>query len=561
MDKIWLTQYPPGVPAEVDAGAYLSLTALLEHSCARFAELPACSNMGVTLSYAELDRLSRAFAGYLQHETRLGPGDRIALMMPNILQYPVALFGALRAGLTVVNVNPLYTPRELEHQLCDSGARAIVVLENVAHTLEEVLAKTEVQTVIATQVGDLFHVPKALFVNAAVKYWKHMVPRWHIAGAVGLRDALHRGEAYDYRPVHSEPEAIALLQYTGGTTGVAKGVMLSHRNLVANIEQLGTWISINLRQGEEVAVIPLPLYHIYALTSWLVFCKIGAHCELVTNPRDLPAFVKLLRDQRPTAMIGVNTMFKALLDAPGFAAIDFRRLKLTAAGGMAVQRVVAQRWKSVTGVPLIEGYGLSETSPVVISNRIDIDEWTGCIGLPLPSTDVALLDESGAPVAPGDVGEICVRGPQVMKGYWKRPDETQRVMTRDGFLRTGDMGVMDERGYVRITDRKKDMIVVSGFKVFPNEIEDVVMMHADVIEVGAVGVPSEKSGEAIKLVVVKRNPGLTEQALIEHCQKHLTAYKVPRIIEFRREPLPKTTIGKVLRRELRVSASVQASAS
>lgn len=482
-------------------------------------------------------------------------------MLPNILQYPVALLGALRAGLTVVNTNPLYTPRELEHQLRDSGATAIVVLENVAHTLEQVIAKTKITRVVTTQIGDLLPPAKALLMNVAVKYVKRMVPRWRIPGAISFKHALRVGAAHHLEAVQLTHDDVAFLQYTGGTTGVAKGVVLTHGNMVANVEQLGVWVSIHLRPGEEIALLPLPIYHVYALTSWLVFSKIGSNCVLVTNPRDLPAFIKTLAEHRPTAMVGVNTLYNALLGAPGFSELDLSRLHLCAAGGMAVQRAVAERWKRATGVPLVEGYGLSETSPVVMSNRVDIEAWTGTVGLPLPSTEVAILDESGEAVAAGEVGEICVRGPQVMKGYWNRPDETHDAFTRDGWLRTGDMGVMDERGYVKITDRKKDMIIVSGFKVFPNEIEDVIMLHPDVLEVGAIGIPNEKSGEVVKVVVVPRDAKLTEAALLEHCRSRLTAYKVPRVIEFRHQPLPKTPIGKVLRRQLRHGADPQASAA
>jgi long-chain acyl-CoA synthetase len=561
LDKIWLQQYPSRVPPEIDVHAYASLKALLEQSCVRFASLPACSNLGTTLTYAELDRHSRAFAAYLQRSLRCAKGDRIALMLPNVLQYPVALFGALRAGLTVVNVNPMYTPRELEHQLCDSGATTIVVLENVAHTLEQVLAKTSIKTVITTRVGDLFPTVKSLLVNALVKYVKRLVPRWHIPGATSFKSALRLGQAQVLELVALTHEDVAFLQYTGGTTGIPKGVVLTHGNMVANAEQLGAWVATRLRQGAETAIIPLPLYHIYALTSWLVFTKLGSHCVLVTDPRDLPAFLKTLRKSNPTAMVGVNTLYRALLDARGFSGLDLSRLRVAASGGMAVQRVVAERWKRATGVPLVEGYGLSETSPVVLSNPVDIEDWTGAAGLPVPSTEVAILDELGQPVPQATVGEICVRGPQVMKGYWNRPEETQKVFTRDGWLRTGDMGTMDARGYVTITDRKKDMIVVSGFKVFPNEIEDVVMMHPDVLEAGAVGIPDEKSGESVKLVVVRRNPNLTEQALLAHCRKYLTAYKLPRLIEFREAPLPKTPIGKILRRQLRPPYDPRASAA
>jgi long-chain acyl-CoA synthetase len=394
-----------------------------------------------------------------------------------------------------------------------------------------------------------------------VKYLKRMVPRWHIPGAISFNEALRVGATQTLQPVALGHQDVAFLQYTGGTTGVPKGVVLTHGNMVANTEQLGAWVAPRLREGRETALVPLPLYHIYALTSWLVFTKLGTHSVLVTNPRDLPALVKTIRATKPTAMVGVNTLYRALLDAPGFSGTDLSQLRVSAAGGMAVQRAVAEHWKRATGAPLVEGYGLSETSPVVMSNPVDIAEWTGFVGLPLPSTEVAILDAEERELASGEVGEICVKGPQVMQGYWNRPDETQHVFTRDGWMRTGDMGMMDERGYVKLTDRKKDVIIVSGFKVFPNEIEDVVMLHPGVLEVGAIGVPNEKSGESVKLVVVRRNPALTEHALLEHCRKHLTHYKVPRVIEFRHEPLPKSAIGKILRRALRHGPEAPASAA
>jgi long-chain acyl-CoA synthetase len=554
MDRIWLQQYPAGIAADVNVREYASLKEILEASCARFADLPAYGNMGVSITYRELDGASRAFGAYLQNVAGLKKGDRIAVMLPNVLQYPVALFGAVRAGLTVVNTNPLYTPRELEHQLKDSGASAIVVLENFAHTLQQVIGATQVRTVITTQVGDLFPRLKAAVTNFVVKRVKKMVPAWRIPGAVPMPEALRAGRALALRDVPLGHDDVAFLQYTGGTTGVAKGAVLTHGNIVANVQQVAAWIARDLKEGSETAIIPLPLYHVYALTANLVFMKIGAHNILITNPRDLPSFIQTLKSLRFTAIIGVNTLYNALLNAPGFAQVGLRNLKLACAGGMAVQRAVAERWKAATGVPLVEGYGLSETSPVAISNALNIKDWTGNIGVPIPSTEVAILDEDGTQLPIGEVGEIAIRGPQVMRGYWNRPDETKKVFTADGWFRTGDMGFMDERGSVRITDRKKDMIIVSGFKVFPNEIEDVAAMHPGVLEVAAIGVPDAKSGEAVKLVVVRKDPALTEAGLLEHCRKHLTAYKVPRIVEFRTEPLPKTNIGKILRRMLREPA-------
>lgn len=554
MNKPWLVQYPPGVPAEIDPRQFASLNEVLASSCARFGQAPAYSSMGVTMSYRELDEASRAFAAWLQKHSGLARGERVALMMPNLLQYPVALFGTLRAGMVVVNVNPLYTPRELEHQLRDSGAQLIVVLENFAHTLGEVIRSTQVRQVITTQVGDLLPPLKRWLTNAVVKHVRKLVPPWNLPGARSFASVLAAGRAQTLDGVALTHEDLAFLQYTGGTTGVAKGTMLTHGNMVANVMQVAAWMSPNLKDGEETLVIPLPLYHVFALTACLSFMSKGAHTVLVLNPRDLPDFIKTLRRHRFTAIIGVNTLFRALLDAPGFADVDLRALKLAVAGGMAVQHVVAHRWKERAGVPLVEGYGLTESAPVAIANPVTVQEWSGQIGVPLPSTEAAILDEDGKPVPLGEVGEICLHGPQVMRGYWHRPEETAKVLTTQGWLRTGDMGVMDERGGIRITDRKKDMVVVSGFKVFPNEVEDVLSMHPGVLEVGVVGVPDERSGEAVKAVVVRKDPALTEAALLAHCKQHLTGYKVPRHIEFRSEPLPKTNIGKILRRELRGAA-------
>jgi long-chain acyl-CoA synthetase len=453
--------------------------------------------------------------------------------------------------MVVVNVNPFYTPRELEHQLNDAGAAAIVVLENFAHMLAKAIASTSVRTVITTQVGDLLPPLKRLLTNVVVKHVKKLVPRWQLAGAVNFNRVLAAGRAQSLDDVALTHDDLAFLQYTGGTTGVAKGAMLTHRNMVANVLQVGAWLARDLNDGVETVVIPLPLYHVFALTGSLSFFSKGAQTVLIANPRDMPAFIKALRQTRFTAIIGVNTLFRALLDAPGFAEVDWSHLKLAVAGGMAVQHVIAHRWKQMTGVPLVEGYGLTESAPVAIANPVNIEEWSGQIGVPVPSTDAAILDDEGKSLALGEVGEICLRGPQVMKGYWNRPEETANVFTADGWLRTGDMGVMDERGSIRITDRKKDMIVVSGFKVFPNEIEDVLTKHAGVQEAAAIGVPDERSGEAVKVVVVRKDPALTESDLLAHCKQHLTAYKMPRIVEFRTEPLPKTNIGKILRRELR----------
>ena len=555
MEPIWLKNYPPGVPAEVDVHEFASLPAVLKRSCQRFADLPAYSSLGATITYAELDRLCGAFSAYLQTVLGLKRGDRVAIMLPNLLQYPVALFGILRAGMVVVNINPQYTRSELEHQLSDSGAVAIVVLENFAHTLQKVLTENPSlkPTVITTEVGDMLAWPKKLLTNFVVRQVKKMVPDWKINGAIKFNAAMRRGAQLALREVALGHSDTAFLQYTGGTTGVAKGAMLTHGNMVANVQQLAAWMGRDLQDGKEVYVCPLPLYHVYALASSLVFMKMGAHAILITNPRDMPAFIHDLKKYPCTAIIGVNTLYRALMDAPAFADVNFRQLKLANAGGMAVQRVVAERWKKATGVPLVEAYGLTETSPGAIANPLDIADWTGTIGMPIPSTQAVILDEDDRELPVGEVGEICLRGPQVMAGYWQHPEETAKVFTPDGWLRTGDMGFMDARGYFKITDRKKDMIVVSGFKVFPNQIEDVVVMHPGVAEAAAIGAPDERSGEVVKIIVVKKDPLLTADELMAHCRKHLTGYKVPKIIEFREEPLPKTTIGKILRRQLRSS--------
>ncbi len=551
MEKIWLREYSPGVPAEADLNEFSSLKDILEKSCQRFSDLPAYSNMGVTLQYRDIDRLSRAFGAWLQQTLGLGKGERVALMMPNVLQYPVALFGVLRAGLIVVNVNPLYTPRELEHQLKDSGATVIVILENFAHTLQEVLDRTPVKTVITTQLGDLFPFPKRPLVNFVVKRVKKMVPAWSIPGAIPFRQVLSEGAGKTLADVPLDHEDLAFLQYTGGTTGVSKGAMLTHGNLVANLQQASAWLSPVSKPAEEIVITALPLYHIFSLTAnCLTFMRVGGHNILITNPRDMPGFVKELSKVRFTGISGVNTLFNGLLHTPGFERLDFSALKLCLSGGMALQRAVAERWQQVTGVSLIEGYGLTETSPAVTFNPLTVIEYNGSIGLPFPSTDLSIRDDDGRELGIGEAGEICVRGPQVMRGYWNRPEETAQVMTADGYLRTGDIGVMDERGYTRIVDRKKDMILVSGFNVYPNEIEDVVAHHPGVLEVAAVGVPNEKTGEAVKLVVVKKDPALTAETLIEYCRQNLTAYKVPHLVEFRTE-LPKTNVGKILRRLLR----------
>ena len=550
MEKVWLRHYPAGIAAEVDIGEHASLAEVFEKTCARHRGRVAFSNLGGRITFGELDAASRHFAAYLQQELGLKKGDRVAIMMPNLLQYPVVMFGILRAGMTVVNCNPLYTARELEHQLKDSGATVIVVLENFAQTLQQVLPRTPIRQVVTTQVGDLLPALKGFVTSFVVKHVKKMVPEWKIEGSITLKAALDAGKRRTLEAVPIDHDDIAFLQYTGGTTGVAKGAVLTHRNLVANLQQATAWIAQDMKEGGEVVIIPLPLYHILSLTVTLVFFKIGSHVVLITNPRDLPAFVDELHKVDPTVILGVNTLFNALLNAPGFNEAMGRSLKLAFAGGMAVQHTVAKRWEAVTGAPLIEGYGLTETSPIVTGNPLNISEWTGTIGLPVPSTDVSIRDDAGNEMPLGEVGEICVRGPQVMRGYWNRPDETERAFI-DGWFRTGDMGFMNERGFIKITDRKKDMILVSGFNVYPNEVEDIVMTHPGVMEVAAIGAPDERSGEVVRIVVVRKDPALTAEDLVTHCRQHLTGYKVPKLVEFREEPLPKTNIGKVLRRVLR----------
>ena len=558
MDRIWLKSYPAGMPAEIDPDQFASVADLLEKLFGKFAGNPAFHNLGCTLSYADLDRLSRDFAAFLQALPGMGKGDRVAIMSPNLLQYPVALFGVLRAGMVVVNVNPLYTPRELEHQLKDSGAKAIVVLENFAGVLQQAIGSTAVRHVVTTQVGDLLPVPKRWLVNFVIKRVKKMVPAWRIEGAAGFRDALERGAALPLGPAGATREDVAFLQYTGGTTGVSKGAMLTHRNILANLEQTGTWISTSFQEGAEIVIAPLPMYHIFCLTSTLAFMKWGSLVVLITNPRDLPAVVAELRRWKFSAMTGVNTLFNGLLNTPGFDALDFSTLKVAVGGGAAVLKPVAERWRQVTGRYITEAYGLTEASPGVCANPLGTP-WNGTIGLPFPSTDASIRDEGfhELPVWSGEgdieshTGEICVRGPQVMKGYWNSPGETAKVM-RDGWLKTGDVGYLNAEGYVTLTDRKKEMILVSGFNVYPNEIEAVVMMLPGVLECGVVGVADEKTGEAVKVAIVRGDPNLTREAVVEHCRTQLTGYKVPRHVEFR-DSLPKTPIGKVLRRELRAA--------
>ncbi len=553
MEKIWLKAYPKGVPAEIDVNEYASVRDVFGEAIAKYAPRPAYTCMGKTITFAELDALSRAFGAWLQAKG-CRKGTRIALMMPNILQYPVCLFGILRAGCTVVNVNPLYTARELEHQLTDSGAEMIVVVENFAHTVAEVVAKTKIRQVTVTSIGELLGF-KGLIVDFVLRHVKKMVPAWNLPGSIRLGDALAEGRKAKLEEVPLAHDDIAFLQYTGGTTGVAKGAMLLHRNIIANLMQARAWVRPFIAQdSREIVITPLPLYHIFSLTAnCLTFMTLGAENVLIPNPRDIPGFVKEMAKFRFTAFTGVNTLFNALVNNADFAKLDFSALRITLGGGMAVQEAVAVKWRQVTGHPLIEAYGLTETSPAATINPLDLPAYNGSIGLPISSTEVILRDDEGKEVALGEAGEICVRGPQVMAGYWNRPDETVKVLDKEGWLATGDIGVMDDRGFIRIVDRKKDMILVSGFNVYPNEIEAVVVMHPGVLECAAVGVPDAKSGEAVKLFVVKKDPALIAADVMKHCREHLTGYKCPRDIEFRKD-LPKTNVGKILRRELRDEA-------
>ncbi|MGK3125285.1 long-chain-fatty-acid--CoA ligase FadD [Candidatus Pantoea formicae] len=553
MNKVWLKRYPADVPAEINADRYTSLVELFEHAALQYAEQTAFINMGQPMTYRELDKQSRDFAAWLQQGLGLKQGDRVALMMPNLLQYPVALFGVLRAGMVVVNVNPLYTPRELKHQLNDSGASAIVIVSNFAHTLEKVVAETPIKHVMLTRMGDQLAPVKATLVNFVVKYVKKLVPKYHLPGAVPFRSALQQGAQMAYQRPTLTNDDLAFLQYTGGTTGVAKGAMLTHGNMQANLEQTKATYGKLLRPGKEHVVTALPLYHIFALTvNCLLFLDLGGTNLLITNPRDIPGFVKELSKFPFTAITGVNTLFNALLNDANFNKLDFSTLRLSAGGGMAVQKAVAERWEKLTGHYLLEGYGLTECSPLVSVNPYDITCHTGSIGLPVPSTDVRIVDDEDKDVAPGEPGELCIRGPQVMVGYWQRPEATEEVL-KNGWLHTGDVVTVDGEGFIRIVDRKKDMILVSGFNVYPNEIEDVLMQHPKVREAAAIGVPSDLSGEAVKVCIVKKDASLTKEEVLDHCRRQLTGYKVPKIIEFR-DDLPKTNVGKILRRELRDEA-------
>jgi long-chain acyl-CoA synthetase len=558
MERIWLKNYPQGVPADIDPTLYRSLVEMMEASFAKFRDSDAFLSMGKKLTYGQLDEMSTALGAWLQSKG-LARGDRVAVMMPNLLQYPVAVTAILRAGYVVVNVNPLYTPRELEHQLKDSGAKVIVIVENFAHTLQQVLAKTQVEHVVLTSLGELLGFPKGAIVNTVVRKVKKMVPAFSLPGATRFNAAVAAGRRLKLQKPDIGPNDVAFLQYTGGTTGVSKGATLTHRNIVANTLQNDAWLQPAMQKGtrtEQFTIVTaLPLYHIFALSVCAMLgMRVGARCLLIVNPRDIPAFIKELSKYEFHMLPAVNTLYNALLNHPDFPKINFKGLKAANGGGMAVQRSVAERFYKLTGAPIIEGYGLSETSPVLTCNRADSAEYTGTIGLPVPSTEISIRDEEGRELPLGEPGEICARGPQVMAGYWQRPDETEKVMTADGFFRTGDIGVMDAEGQVKIVDRKKDMVLVSGFNVYPNEVEDVVASHPGVLECAVVGVPDNVSGEAVVLYVAKKDPALTERALLDYCAERLTNYKRPKFVIFRQE-LPKTNVGKVLRRELRDDAA------
>ena len=551
MEKIWLRNYPPGVPEEINPEEYPSLKHLFEEAFRKHAGRPAFSNLGRTLSYAEVDEMSRRFGAWLQKEAGLKKGDRVAIMMPNLLQYPIAMIGALRAGLTVVNTNPLYTARELEHQLNDSGATVMLISESSCATLQQVLSRTPLRKVIVTGLGDLLGFPKSLVANFVLRHVKKVIPAWSLPGSIRFSDVISRGASLTLDPVDVGPEDVAFLQYTGGTTGVAKGAVLTHRNLVANTIQVVSWMPELEKLEDSVVITALPLYHIFALTSnCLVFTYVGGMNVLITDPRNMKAFVEELSKVKFSFITGVNTLFNGLLNTPGFDQLDFSSLKIALGGGMAVQAAVSERWRQLTGRDLCQGWGLTETSPVATANRPDETSFTGSIGYPLPSTELSIRDDDGRELAVGQVGEICVRGPQVMRGYWNRPDETDKVMLPGGWLRTGDVGRMDEKGLTYIEDRKKDLILVSGFNVYPNEVEGVVAKMPEVLEVAAVAQDDPRSGEVVALFVVRKDPSLTKEQIVAFCKKELTGYKVPRAVYFKDE-LPKTNVGKILRRNLR----------
>ncbi len=549
-DKPWLSEYPEGVPADIDMSEFSSVVDVIDSSCEKFRDQVAYVNFGKELTYRQVDEYSRAFAAHMQ-SLGLQPGDRVAIMMPNVLQYPVAVFGALRAGLVVVNTNPLYTARELKHQLKDSGAKAIVIMENFAKVLEAVVDETDVEHIILTSIGEMIGFPKGTIMDFVLRKVKKMIPAFNLPSAVRLKTVLAAGARETLKPVELGHDDLAFLQYTGGTTGVSKGAELTHGNMVANMQQSSAWLGNNISMGKEVIITALPLYHIFALTAnCFVFLKFGGRNVLITNPRDMAGFVKELGKEKFTAITGVNTLFNGLLNTSGFSDLDFSHLRLTLGGGMAVQRAVADKWKATTGITLVEAYGLTETSPAACINPMDLADYNGAIGLPIPSTECKVIDPEGQTVGIDETGELCVKGPQVMRGYWNRPEETAKVLDDHGWLKTGDMARMDANGYFYIVDRKKDMILVSGFNVYPNEVEDIVATNPKVLEVGAIGAPDEKSGEVVKVVVVRKDNSLSVKELRDYCRNELTGYKVPKYVEFVDE-LPKTNVGKILRRELR----------
>lgn len=554
MEKIWLKSYPQGVAETINPDKHQSILEVFELSCRKFKEQVAFENMGATLSYEDLNQLSFEFASFLQNVAKIQKGDRVAIQLPNVLQYPIAMYGALRAGAVVVNTNPLYTAREMQHQLKDSGAKAIVIFENSASHLQQILKETSIETVIVTGVGDLLGFPKSLIVNSVVRYVKKMVPPYKFEKSYGFYEALDMGAKTIFKPIELIGEDIAFLQYTGGTTGISKGAVLTHRNIVSNMLQIVEWLKSDLVEGKEKAILALPLYHIFSLTvNGLMLMYYGGHNEMITNPKDIPGFIKLWKKKTFTVFPGLNTLFNALMNHPDFKDINFKPLKVSVAGGMALQTAVAQRWKDTTKTPIVEGYGLTETSPVACVNPLNGQDRMGTIGLPIPSTELSIRDDDENEVELGKPGEICIKGPQVMRGYWNQPEETKKVFTKDGFFKSGDIGVMDADGFTKIVDRKKDMILVSGFNVYPNEIEDVIMHNPKVLEVAAIGIPDAKSTEVVKVFIVKKDPSLTEEEVIKFSQQNLTGYKVPRQVEFR-DSLPKSNLGKVLRRELKPKA-------
>lgn len=561
MEKPWLSRYPDDVPETINPDEYTSLVEMFENAVRNFADQPAFVNMGSVMTFRKLEERSRAFAAYLQNDLKLQKGDRVALMMPNLLQYPVALFGVLRAGMIAVNVNPLYTPRELEHQLVDADVSTIVIVSNFANTLEQIVDNTPVRNVVLTSLGQMLPRAKGTIVDFVVKYVKGMVPKYNLPGAISFRKALQKGRRLQYVKPFMSGEDIAFLQYTGGTTGVAKGAILTHRNMVANVMQAKAVYRPVLTDGRETVVTALPLYHIFALTvNCMLFLEVGGRNLLITNPRDIPGFIKELQKYKFTALTGVNTLFNALVNNEDFQELNFSDLKLTIGGGMAVQKAVADKWKKVTRIPLAEGYGLTECAPLVSVNPYNLEDYNGSIGLPVSSTEVRIVDDEGQPLANDQVGELQVRGPQVMQGYWQRAEATRNTINEEGWLSTGDIVKFDDQGFLHIVDRKKDMILVSGFNVYPNEIEDVVALHGKVLEVAAIGEPHEVSGEIVKVCVVKRDPSLTAQEVIDHCRQYLTGYKVPKLVEFK-DDLPKTNVGKILRRELREEADAKRAAA